>query len=202
MSCPAWAIRLPPPLKPRLYNPSCRQTVVKKARLGCRAFSFSSVLQVIRGAPGRIRTCDRRIRSPLLCPLSYGRIRLIYAEFSTSGSSRKPRCQQYVSSSPSESLVHSFGQPAIHTLDNVAIRVESNVYAGVAQELLDELGVLACHEEYCSASVAQIVEPDGWESRLLQQRLEVPPRQVRAAHGCTYGRGEHQVVILPQRTCL
>ena len=26
-----------------------------------------------RGAPGRDRTCDRRIRSPLLCPLSYGR---------------------------------------------------------------------------------------------------------------------------------
>jgi hypothetical protein len=23
-------------------------------------------------APGRIRTCDRRIRSPVLCPLSYG----------------------------------------------------------------------------------------------------------------------------------
>jgi hypothetical protein len=50
-------------------------------------------------APGRIRTCDRRIRSPLLCPLSYGRIRLTYAEFSASGSSRKPRRQQYVSSS-------------------------------------------------------------------------------------------------------
>ncbi len=28
---------------------------------------------VSRVAPGRIRTCDRRIRSPLLCPLSYGR---------------------------------------------------------------------------------------------------------------------------------
>ncbi len=26
------------------------------------------------GAPGRVRTCDRRIRSPLLCPLSYGGI--------------------------------------------------------------------------------------------------------------------------------
>ncbi len=26
----------------------------------------------LAGAPGRIRTCDRRIRSPLLCPLSYG----------------------------------------------------------------------------------------------------------------------------------
>jgi hypothetical protein len=27
----------------------------------------------IFGAPGRIRTCDRRIRSPLLYPLSYRR---------------------------------------------------------------------------------------------------------------------------------
>ena len=27
------------------------------------------------GAPGRIRTCDPRIRSPLLCPLSYRRVR-------------------------------------------------------------------------------------------------------------------------------
>src|SRR5437868_8575378 len=27
-----------------------------------------------RGAPGRIRTSDPRIRSPLLCPLSYGRV--------------------------------------------------------------------------------------------------------------------------------
>jgi DNA-binding MarR family transcriptional regulator len=26
------------------------------------------------GAPGRIRTCDPRIRSPPLCPLSYGRV--------------------------------------------------------------------------------------------------------------------------------
>jgi hypothetical protein len=36
----------------------------------------------------------------------------------------------------------------------VAIGVERDVYAGMAQELLDELGVLACHEEYCSAGVA------------------------------------------------
>ena len=26
---------------------------------------------IVAGAPGRIRTCDLRIRSPLLCPLSY-----------------------------------------------------------------------------------------------------------------------------------
>jgi hypothetical protein len=30
-------------------------------------------LQVVY-APGRIRTCDPRIRSPPLCPLSYGRL--------------------------------------------------------------------------------------------------------------------------------
>lgn len=30
------------------------------------------------GAPGRIRTCDRRIRSPLLYPLSYERLASTY----------------------------------------------------------------------------------------------------------------------------
>ena len=123
-----------------------------------------------------------RIRSPLLCPLSYGRIRLMYAVNPPPGSSLIPRCQQCVSSSPSENLVHRVGQPTVHALDNVAIGVERDGYACVAEELLDELGVLACHEEYCSAGVAQILEPEGWKPRLLQQQLEVPPRQVRAAH--------------------
>src|SRR5436190_18676109 len=31
-------------------------------------------VQGLRSAPGRIRTCDPRIRSPPLCPLSYGRV--------------------------------------------------------------------------------------------------------------------------------
>jgi hypothetical protein len=43
---------------------------VSHVGFACKCAIFSS-------APGRIRTCDRRIRSPLLCPLSYGRIRLI-----------------------------------------------------------------------------------------------------------------------------
>jgi hypothetical protein len=51
--------------------------------------TFCVFCRTFISAPGRIRTCDRRIRSPLLCPLSYGRIRLIYAEFSPPGSSRK-----------------------------------------------------------------------------------------------------------------
>jgi hypothetical protein len=31
-------------------------------------------MQLKLGAPGRIRTCDLRIRSPLLYPLSYERV--------------------------------------------------------------------------------------------------------------------------------
>src|SRR5829696_2047871 len=150
---------------PHGLSSGCRQIGLTR-RLG--RVRFRVICRYFRSAPGRIRTCDRRIRSPLLCPLSYGRIRLIYAEFPPPGSSRKPRRQQYVSSSPSESLVHHLGQPAVHPLDNVAIGVERDGNACVAEEFLDELGVLACHEEYCSAGVAQIVEPDGWESRLLQ----------------------------------
>src|SRR5215211_4595425 len=117
-------------------------------------------------APGRIRTCDRRIRSPLLCPLSYGRIRLIYAEFSTPRSSRKPLWQQCGSNSTrngcSQRIVHCVGQAAVHTLDDVGVGVEGDVYAGVAQEFLDVLWVLACHEEYCSAGVPKIMDPYGW----------------------------------------
>ena len=43
------------------------------------------LVALYQSAPGRIRTCDRRIRSPLLCPLSYGRIRLLYCGILASG---------------------------------------------------------------------------------------------------------------------
>src|ERR671921_909423 len=126
------------------------------ARFTCKPAIFIS-------APGRIRTCDRRIRSPLLCPLSYGRIRLIYAEFSPPGSSRKPLWQQCGSNSArnarSQRIVHCVGQAAVHTLDDVRVGIEGDVYAGVAQESLDVLWVLACHEEYCSAGVPKIMDP-------------------------------------------
>ena len=46
------------------------------------------------------------------------------------------------------------------------VGVERHVYAGAVQTLLDELGMLACHEEYCSAGVPEIVERDGGKLRL------------------------------------
>src|SRR5918994_7654220 len=90
-----------------------------------------------------------RIRSPLLCPLSYGRIRLIYAGFQTSGSSLKPRWQQYGSDSArnacSQRAVHGVGQATVHLLHDVRVGVEGDGDAGVAEAFLDVLWVLAFH---------------------------------------------------------
>ena len=53
-----------------------------------------------------------------------------------------------VSHDDSQLLIHCVCHPTIHTLYNMAIGVERDRYACVAEELLDELGVLACNEEY------------------------------------------------------
>jgi hypothetical protein len=90
-----------------------------------------------------------------------------------------------VSSSPSESLVHRVGQPAVHALDNVAIGVERDGDRCVSEQFLDKLGVLACHEEYCSAGAAEIVESDLGQFRILQEGLEVATEEVGAARGPT-----------------
>ena len=103
------------------------------------------------------------IRSPLLCPLSYGRIRLIYAEFSPPESSRKPQWQQYSSNGTlnarSQRAVRGVGQATVHLLHDVRVGVEGDGDADVAEAFLDVLWVLAFHGVYCSAAVAEIVEP-------------------------------------------
>ena len=148
---------------PHGLSSGCRQIGLTR-RLG--RVRFRVICRYFGSAPGRIRTCDRRIRSPLLCPLSYGRIRLIYAGFSPPGYSRKPLWQQCGSNSTrnecSQRVVHGVGQAAVHALDDVGVGVEGDVYAGVAEEFLDVLWVLACHEEYCSAGVPKVMDPDGW----------------------------------------
>jgi hypothetical protein len=112
-----------------------------------------------------------RIRSPLLCPLSYGRIRLIYAEFSPPGSSRIPRWQHSSQKARSERIVHSVGKPTVHPPDNVGVGIEGDVYAGAPW-------VFACHEEYCSAGVAEVVQPDGGGPALPRSSLKWRPRRL------------------------
>ena len=43
--------------------------------------------------------------------------------------------------------------------------------------------MLACHDEYCSASVPEVVKPDGGQFRPPTNRLEVKTREVRHPHG-------------------
>jgi hypothetical protein len=58
---------------PLAVHPEKREPA-KKKRLATRNALQPFVLLDIYGAPRRIRTFDKRIKSPLLCQLSYGRI--------------------------------------------------------------------------------------------------------------------------------
>ena len=80
-----------------------------------------------------------------------------------------PPWQQCGSNRASKGLVHRVSKTAVHTLYDVAVGVEGNVYAGVIQKLLYVLWMLASHEEYCSAGVAEIMEPYGGELCPLQE---------------------------------
>jgi hypothetical protein len=53
----------------------------------------------------------------------------------------------------------------------------------VPEKLLDALWMLASHEEYCSASVPEVVKRDGGQFRPPTKRLEVTTREVRRPHG-------------------
>jgi hypothetical protein len=70
-----------------------------------------------------------------------------------SNSSRKARSQR---------IVHGVGQAAVYPLDDAGVGVEADVYAGVLEKLLDVFWVLARHEAYCSAGVAEIIRPYLW----------------------------------------
>jgi hypothetical protein len=84
----------------------------------------------------------------------------MYAELSAAGCCQKPRWQQCGSIRASKGLVHRVAKSAVHPLDDVGIGVEGDVYAGVTKKFLHVLRMLACHEEYCSAGVPKIMEPD------------------------------------------
>ena len=45
----------------------------RAAKWRLRATTQTLLQKTLASTPGRIRTCNLRIRSPLLCPLSYGR---------------------------------------------------------------------------------------------------------------------------------
>jgi hypothetical protein len=61
-------------------------------------------------------------------------------------------------SSGSQRLVHGVCKPTVHPLDDMRVCVEGDAYAGVPQKLLRVPGMLARHEEYRCAGVAEIMK--------------------------------------------
>jgi hypothetical protein len=59
--------------------------------------------------------------------------------------------------------------------------------------------VLACHEEYCSAGVAEVLGADLGQLRHFRVRPEVAAEHVGAAHGGTCESREDEIVVFPER---
>jgi Beta-lactamase len=68
----------------------------------------------------------------------------------------------------SNSVRNARSQRVVHAVNDLGVGVEGDPNAGVADEFVNMLWVLTCHEEYCSAGVAQVVEPDLGQLRTLQ----------------------------------
>ena len=69
----------------------------------------------------------------------------MYAEFSPPESSQNPN--------GSNSVRDARSQRVVHAVVDVGVGVEGDANAGVADEFVNILWVLTCHEEYCSAGV-------------------------------------------------
>jgi len=66
----------------------------------------------------------------------------------------------------------------LHRWDDVRVGVERDRDRGVTQTLLNHLRVEALGEKERRRGMPQVVEPDLWQPRFLQQRVERSPHQV------------------------
>ena len=101
---PVSHLRVSDTRKQRPSHPARRERISLVRCADCQALRLVETRRVstcpdrLRNAPGRIRTSDQRIRSPPLCPLSYGRLRggywaavSAYGARSSGGASRSAR---------------------------------------------------------------------------------------------------------------
>jgi hypothetical protein len=76
------------------------------------------------------------------------------------GEAKNPHGSNSARNARSQRVVHGVGQTAVQALDDVGVGAEGDGDASVAEEFLNVFRVLACHEEYCSAGVTEVVKPD------------------------------------------
>jgi hypothetical protein len=62
----------------------------------------------------------------------------------------------------------------LHVEEDVRVGVDDDAYGAVAKEFLKQSWVNSSRKEQCSACVAEVVEADGAQPNIKQQRLEAP----------------------------
>jgi hypothetical protein len=77
------------------------------------------------------------------------------------------------------------------------MQVRGDADLAVPQPLRDHLHVDVRAREKCGCRVPKVVEPDGRESGLSQQRAEGSNQEVAVAQRTTEGRGEDEILVLP-----
>ena len=145
--------------------------------LSSEAFTLARIWLLyagFRSAPGRTRTCNLRIRSPLLCPIELRAHRLMYAYFSASGASHDVQWQQCGSTRDQSASSKASASPPSTPSTTRAVGARRDRDVDVSERLLREPGMLACHEKYCSASVPEVVQPDGRKFRFSRVVQTVP----------------------------
>jgi hypothetical protein len=96
-----------------------------------------------------------------------------------------------------QKYVQPIGHLSSHIRQHVRVEVEGHVYPGVAEHLLNHLGVFAAGEHEGREAVAQRVERDVRQTRTLEQRLKGTPEDVVAVERRADRQGEIEAGILP-----
>ena len=91
----------------------------------------------------------------------------------------------------SEQLAHLFGRFPLHGGRDVRVCVECQADLGMAQNLMDDLGMHALREQQGGGGVAQVVEADIRQARCFELLLEIAHLIARRVGGVVSG-GEEQ----------
>lgn len=87
----------------------------------------------------------------------------------------------------------------MHVFGDVGVDVERDLDVGVAEHLLDLLGMGSGPEGECCERVAEVVKADRRQAGLADGKVERPADIVGVEHPAGHGR-EHQAALSPPRT--
>ncbi len=81
-----------------------------------------------------------------------------------------------------------------HRGQDVAVGVQCHRDLGVAQSLLNDLGMNSLKQQQRRSCMSQIMEPDSGQSRVLEERQERAPDEIGLSHRASLRITEHEAV--------